>query len=351
MGKRALLTTCPGREKVTEHGLLIDWEEFDTADLVDDVELIVETARRKKGAEFGTEIRIEDLRTGFGRVDVRRLARELILLADPFGDDPHGFRPELLAPEYEDLEAIVRARYFDDAEYHLSAEVNAEGKASAQVKDWRGQDIFGATHKDIAIQRHGKKYAGPPATFDLWVFILNQQTFSTRKSSMGEVQAWLREFGGVHFYYNGLRVSPYGNPGDDWLEMNLRRARSPEERPSTNTSIGRLDVVYNGNGLVQKTDRSGFIEDEPFTELRQFAQDAMDWMAGWRLREAEKRRSRERTEAPKRSRKAKRSVEEAIANTPVEACTQLTKAFESYESTRDREVNVLQKEIQLYRDS
>ena len=351
MGKRALLTTCPGREKVTEHGLLIDWEEFDTADLVDDVELIVETARRKKGAESGTEIRIEDLRTGFGRVDVRRLARELILLADPFGDDPHGFRPELLAPEYEDLEALVRARYFDDAEYHLSAEVNAEGKASAQVKDWRGQDIFGATHKDIAIQRRGKKYAGPPTTFDLWVFILNQETFSTRKSSMGDVRAWLREFGGVHFYYNGLRVSPYGNPDDDWLAMNLGRVRSPEERPSTNTSIGRVEVTDrgNGNGLVQKTDRSGFIEDEPFTELRLFAQDAMEWMADQRLRQAEKRRSRERQAAPKRVSSAKRRMEEAIAKTPANTREKMKKAFESYETSRDREANVLHREIQLYR--
>ena len=99
------MTTCPRREeKTTEHGLLIDWEEFDTADLVDDVELSVETARRKKGTQPGTEIRIEELRTGFGRTAVKRLARELILLADPFGDDPKGFRPELVAPEYEDLE-------------------------------------------------------------------------------------------------------------------------------------------------------------------------------------------------------------------------------------------------------
>ena len=349
MGKRALMTTCPRREKVTEHGLLLDWDEFDNEDLVDDVELIVETARRKRGTKPGTEIRIEDLRTGFRRMDVRRLARELILLADPFGEDPHGFRPELLAPEFEDLEELVRARYFDDAEYHLSAEVDAEGKASAQVKDWKGQGIFGATHNDIAIQKDGKKYGCPPATFDLWVFILNQQTFSTRKSSIGEVRAWLGELGGVHFYYNGLRVSPYGNPGHDWLEMNLRRVQSPEERPGTNTSIGRVEVTDQGGWLIQKTDRSGFIEDVPFAELRAFAQDAMEWMANRRLGEAEHRRRRERQAAPKRASSAKRRMWEAIGKTPTETRKELGKAFESYETSRDREVGVLHKEIQLYR--
>ena len=349
MGRRALMTTCPRGEQTTEHGLLIDWEDFDTATLVDDVELTVETATRKKNGSFGTEIRIEDLRTGFGRVSVKRLARELILLADPFSDDLEGFHPELLVPEYEDLGALVRGRYFQDAEYHLRAEVDADGQARAHVKDWRGEDLFGGTHGDIATRTRGTPYGSPPATFDLWVFILNQETFSTRRSAVGDVRNWLSEFGGVHFYYNGLRVSPYGNLGDDWLALNLRRVRSPEERPGTNTSIGRVDVTDRGDRLVQKTDRSGFIEDESFTELRSFAQDAMEWMADRRMEQAEKRRSRQRVAAPKRASKAKRSAEDAIASAPVEARREIMKAFASYESSRDREANLLQKEIQLYR--
>ncbi len=343
------MATWPMREDNIEHGLLIDWEKFDTATLVDDVELTLETLRHKEKTSPGTEIRIEDLRTGFGRMSVRRLARELILLADPFGDDPEGFRPELLVPEYEDLEALVRGRYFLDAEYHLRAEVDAAGQASAYVKDWKGKNLFGATHGEIATRVRGRAYSSPPATFDLWVFILNQKTFSTRKSTVGDVRSWLGEFGGVHFYYNGLRVSPYGNPGDDWLEMNLSRVRSPEERPGTNTSIGRVDVTDEGERLVQKTDRSGFIEDESFTALRRFAQDAMDWMADRRMREAEKRRSRERVAAPKRSGKAKDRMEVAISSAPPQTRVAIKKAFSSYESSRDREVNLLQKEIQLYR--
>ena len=54
-----------------------------------------------------------------------------------------------------------------------------------------------------------------------WVFILNKASFSTRRATLNEVKAWLQEFGGVHLYMNGLRVNPYGNPGNDWLDMNL----------------------------------------------------------------------------------------------------------------------------------
>ena len=349
MGTRALMTTRPRAEKDNEHGLLIDWDEFDAADLVEDIELTVETSRRERGAESGTQIRIEELRTGFGRMSIKRLARELVLLADPFGDDPKGFRPELSIAEYADMESLVRGRYFRDAEYHLRAEVDARGLASAWVKDWRGQNLFVAGHSEVSVHRGRRYYGSPAATFDLWVFILNRDTFLTRDSTVADVRNWLREFGGVHFYYNGLRVSPYGNPGDDWLGLNLQRVRSPEERPGTNTSIGRIDVTDSEAVLVQKTDRSGFIEDESFIELRSFAQDALEWMADQRMQEAEKRRSRERVAAPSRVETAKRRLEEALNAVPAEARAAIWKAFESYESSRDKEAGLLRKEVQLYR--
>ena len=349
MGKRALMTTRPRAEKNKEHGILIDWEEFDAVDLVDDVELTVETSGRRHRGESGTEIRIEGLRTGFGRTSVKRLARELVLLADPFGDDPQGFRPELSATEYADLEKLVRGRYFQDAEYHLRAAVDAYGLASAHVEDWRGEDLFTADHSEIKGQGAGERYGSPAATFNLWVFILDRDTFSTRASTVGDVRKWLNEFGGVHFYYNGLRVSPYGGPNDDWLGMNLRRVRSPEERPGTNTSIGRVDVTDSGAALIQKTDRSGFIEDESFAELRSFVQDVMEWMASRRMQEAERRRVRERAAVPDHVETAKRRVKAAMDAVPAEARTAVSKAFDSYESSRDREAGLLRKEVQLYR--
>ena len=349
MGKRALMTTWPRTEENKEHGILIDWEKFDAVDLVNDVELTVETSDRRYGKESGTEIRIEGLRTGFGRASVKRLARELVLLADPFGDDPQGFRPELSATEYADLETLVRGRYFRDAEYHLRAAVDAQGVASAHVEDWRGESLFAADHSEIKGQGTGEHYGSPVATFNLWVFILNRDTFSTRASTVGDVRKWLNEFGGVHFYYNGLRVGPYGGPDDDWLGMNLRRVRNPEERPGTNTSIGRVDITDSAAALVQKTDRSGFIEDESFVELRSFIQDAMEWMASRRMQEAEKRRVRERTAVPDRIETAKRRVKAAMDAVPAEARTAVSRAFDSYESSRNREAGLLRKEIQLYR--
>ena len=349
MGATALLDTSPTCEPAWSHQLLIDWNEFDRANIVDDFALDIQTNPRKSQASGGTKVVIRNLKAGFGRVAVKHLARELIMLADPFADDPLGFRPELLVPEYNDLEVLVRNRYFNDAEYHLHAEVAQDGRAAAKVSDWKGAVLYEADHGRLAKSSGGTPYGCPRAVFDLLVFILDQKTFSTRQSTVGDVREWLSEVGGAHFYYNDLRVSPYGNPGDDWLGMNLRRAQSPEERPSTNTSIGRITVADHRDALVQKTDRSGFIENEAFIQLRLFARDSLEWMAVRRLDDAEKRRERTRTEAPKRTGTAKRKVEEAIKAAPEQDREAIQLAFSSYESSRDREINVLQREVQLYR--
>ena len=135
------------------------------------------------------------------------------------------------------------------------------------------------------------------------------------------------------------RGQPGAGPDDDWLSMNLRRVQSPEERPGTNTSIGRIDVFDTQSQLVEKTDWSGFVEEGSFNELRFFARDCMDWMATRRFEEAEQRRQKSRTDAPMRSGWAKKRMEEAIAATPPDAREGVEKAFASYQSSRDRQVD------------
>jgi len=317
--------------------------------MVDEVELEIEETTRHPKAHNGTDIIIEPLRRRIRRMEVKRLARELILLADPFGHDPGGFAPQLTAPDFNDLAALVTNRYFDDAEYHLSARVDADGYAAASVVDWRGEHLFSAEHDHLTDTSRDLPFRCPPVTFDLWVFILNSQTFSTRNTTLSEVREWLTQFGGVHVYHNGLRVAPYGNPGNDWLDMNLRRVRSPEERPGTNTSIGRVVVTDTASRLAQKTDRSGYVEDEAYVDLVHFAQSAMDWMASRRLDIAEQRRAATRKAAPKRARKAQREVRTAIAGLAPKTREPLSTAFARYERSRDREVATLQREVQLYR--
>ncbi len=350
LGSEASLSTRPRKRTSVQHEMRIDWRQYDRIHHVDEIELEIETSRRKKEDGPGTTITITNLRERFNRPAVKRLARQMILLADPFGDDPEGFKPHLGAPEFEDLAKLVNRRYFDEAEYHLVAQVNKKGEAGAQVLDWRGEELYSASHEGLTQSADVSPYRCPIVEFELWVFLLVREKFKTKRASLPAVKEWLASLGGVHVYYNGLRVNPYGNEGHDWLDMNLSRSRSPEERPSTNTSIGRVRIADSAGVLIQKTDRSGFIEDHSFSELRRFAQDALEWMARERLKAAERRRKERKQRINRRSEQAKLRVKRTIQAVRDDKEQQkLGKAFETYEKARDKEVEALHAEIQLYR--
>ncbi|WP_120338718.1 sensor histidine kinase [Cryobacterium soli] len=347
LGRQAHMTSRPSSSN-SRFEVHFDWDAFDRASTVDETTVVV--AENTDHTDFrGTLIEIGDLRKPIGRVEVKRLVRSLVLLSDPFGEDQNSFRPHLYAPEFADLTRVVEDHYFSEADYHLSA-VLSEGKLTAQVSDWRGNALYKAEHAELRVKANGSLYDAPNLHFDLWAFSLDGATFSTRSASLGEVKEWLRSFGGVHVYSNGLRVSPYGNAGNDWLEMNLARARNPEFRPSTNNSIGRVKVDDVEGVLVQNTNRSGFIESAEFDAIREAATDAMDWMARQRLNTAEQRRRTAVKENATAAQGTRQDVRQQIAEiSDKQKKREVETAFAKYDKAREKETDSLRREVQLYR--
>ena len=348
-GGSAEIRTRPRIDPDLEHRLILKWSDFDDVAAVEDVEIEIETLERAAGTPNGTDIAIRGLTGRLGRREVKRLARSLLLLADPFGDDPSDFRTRLEAQEFVDLEALVRKKYFDDAEYRLEAHVGLDGQAEATVTDWLGQTLYKADHS--RLRGTPEPYSCPPARFQLWAFILDAKTFQTRNASLGEVRDWLAEFGGVMLYVNGIRVPPYGDPGNDWLNLDLRRVRSPEERPSTNTSIGRIRVDEDGGAFTEKTDRSGVIENAAFADLRQMAVDALEWMARERLRAREAQRHKRRENAAPAESELRTKVESELDRLAVETPSgaDARSLFDEYAEAQERAQQAMRDEVQLYR--
>lgn len=350
MGTIAKLESFPKDERGIHFELAIDWNKYDNAKLVEDVHLPVKKFKSTPPKQnSGTNISIENLKNKIGDREVRKIARGLILLADPFDDDPNAFRPSLKSEEFKEMEKLVANRYFDDADYHLVAYVDKKGIGHASIKDYKGNILFQANHADLSKKRKGDAYNCPPTTFDFWAFLLNESTFSTRPTTLGEVKNWLKEFGGVHLYENGLRVNPYGNPGNDWLGIDVARVRNPEERPGTNTSIGVVRIKDSEGLLSQKTDRSGFIENDIFHEIQTFCKDALEWMSRRRMEVAERRRRAEKQRSEDESTGKKENLEKAIKLLPPAKRNKIQKAFVKYEKANEEIVKALKDEIQLYR--
>lgn len=340
MGGEVVLSSVSLKKKGVESSLTVDWSKYDSAPTVEHVQIAI--AQRRVSKRPGTKVRLLRLRSAVSAAEVRKLARSLVLLSNPFQDKSAGFDVELIAPDYGDVASIVSNKYFEYADYHLKASVTKDGVAEVSILDWRGDTLVTDALPSI--------YAVPRLEFDFWIFILNKDGYSTGKVSQTELKSWLTSYGGVHVYEREVRVSPYGNQGDDWLQINLSRVKSPEERPSTNNSIGRISIHPSTKyALTQKTDRTGFIEDEAFAEVKRFATDSLNWLAKWRMKQAEARRKKEREDAPKDTVRERSKVEAALSSAPIDVQENIRAAFKGYERTRDREANSLRREILLYR--
>jgi signal transduction histidine kinase len=334
---------------LSSSSLTVNWDLFDNASTVEEVELVIEAQPSKK--EKGTRTELSELRTAIRSDELKKLARVVLTLTDPFEDKKSGFNVILKAPEFDEIEKLLKQKYFDSCEYHLSSRVDEDGFISAEILDWQGQLLQKADHGTIRGKKKENIFKLPPCKFDFWAFLLKKDGFTSgRNVNLGDVREWLKHFGGVHVYQDDVRVSPYGAQGDDWLGINLLRTQKPEERPSTNNSIGRISLSNRGEyPLTQKTDRSGYIEDDAFLELKSFALESLEWMAKWRLAQAEKRRLSDKKIIPEAAAKEKTKFEDVLQEAPATVRRKLSAAFDQYAKSRDKEADSLRKEIQLYR--
>lgn len=353
LGQHVTLVTRARKEPGVEHRVTIDWAAYADAVVVEDVAFDVTTAPSDRPS--GTEIEISGITAALGRGTVNRLARSLLLLSDPFAaaedrdarvrdtrDVDPGFKAILVTKEFADLQAKVDQSYFGDAEYRIHAALDAKGVTTFSILDWKG---------DILHElRAPESYETAPFEFDLWVFILDGRSFSTRASTMGEVRDWLNQVGGVHIYEDGIRVPPYGGPGNDWLELNLRRARSPEMRPSTNTSVGRVKLSNVDRGYIQKTDRVGYIENQAFVEMKRCCGDALDWAARVQIRDRDQKRQTEKLAARKQTEQVTQLLERVLdKSVQVTERKKVDDAIARYVKESERETKSLRDELQLYR--
>src|SRR5262249_29423733 len=135
----------------------------------------------------------------------------------------------------------------DAAVVHGKATLDTNGRLFIDISP-RGKPAPPSVERDMAGCHCG------PLQFEFHTFLLNREGVRGTKFQLKHVREMMDEYGGVRIYRNHVRVKPYGDKGNDWLELNLRRARNPEFRVSTNQIIGVVDIGRDENpDLIDQT--------------------------------------------------------------------------------------------------
>ena len=349
LGRQVSMVTRPLSNGNVQYRVEIDWDAFERASVVEDVAIAITEERAPIGARPGTEIQISDLPTPWREAEIRRLARSILLLRDPFAKDT-SFHATLKAEAFDQIEQLARAGYFSECDFHLKASVDEDGRASAEVRSAGGRKLFSAKHNEISTAKGHPIYGIPSLTFELWEFNLSSKGFavSTKHTTLGALREWLAEFGGIRLYHRGVRIPPYGEPKNDWLDLNLRRSQHQELRPSTNNSLGRISIEDPKLIYQQKTDRQGFVDSTAFDELRKFTDDVLDWMAGERRKDRDSRKKAASEQVKREKSDAQIQLSSALDKLSDTNRKVIEPAIKKLQAAHEAEVEIKDETTQLY---
>lgn len=272
VGKKLMVTTK------TKHGpevyFEIQWADFEGSRDVSDIEIkVIERSPKFFGPnESGTRLAMVGAPDPWSEQDVQSLHRKLLRMVSPI----HGiknFDVALTCPEYPEYERLVPERIIDNFHFGLKATIAASGQAVLEWSDRTRQDT-GTEEVDLwrrnprghfALNKRDSPLCGP--------FTVDLRGWRLRKADLLSVglrdKKAVEELAGVSVFRDGFRILPYGEFGNDWLELNKRRVNNPTERFSTNQLIGLVHISTESNAeLLDQANRLGLQQNAAFVDFR-----------------------------------------------------------------------------------
>ncbi|MFV8520900.1 ATP-binding protein [Bacillus sp. SBS7] len=104
---------------------------------------------------------------------------------------------------------------------------------------------------------------------------------SLTKDEHRRMEDKLEHIGGIYVFRDGLRILPYGEPGNDFLEIEKRRTlRAGTYLFSYRRMFGYVEISKLDNPhLVDKSSREGFIENQYYYYFREVLINLLKWWA------------------------------------------------------------------------
>jgi signal transduction histidine kinase len=294
-----LVTKTKGSQECV---VTIDWDSQIEKQFLSDTEVLVQTRAPKvfTGTSTGTKLTISRLReeAGWSRGEVRRLLRQITSISSPFSDHSEGFETILQVPDHPEWVAGLPdvKTLLERAPWHfkfrvekglvswqyefkgiskikLAPRTKSEKDVSLLIAPERDLDEFGTNQASKArrikvVADESLTQGIGPITGEFYVFDRDREVLM----HLGDAQlikSVLDENGGVRVYRDNIRVYNYGEPGDDWLELDLARVNTPTRNISRNILIGAIDLSLEKSvGLIEKTNREGFVENAAYLNLK-----------------------------------------------------------------------------------
>lgn len=278
--------------------LKIDWKSFSQSKYLEDIPITWQTERDESKFHFknssGTKIEISSLKESWTRRMARTLKRNVVSMLSP-KSNPADFKINLdfgnqwLAnlPSAKETLEIAPAKFTAllDEDYNLTFDysysmaldekfgarelknekVNIRGSLVPQIRKELEEELL--TKEEIDEQLKILETRRNPfgnIWFEIYTFELDSATLKSYTYDTRTTKDIVKLHSGIKVFKDEMRVFDYGSPKNDWLELDIRRVNS-KSWMSNNQNIGYIYLdAENSSGLVETTNREGFIDNLVF---------------------------------------------------------------------------------------
>lgn len=278
--------------------LNIDWRIFEKAEYLSDINIDIQEREPVIfiGDKKGTYIRISHLSAIWTRGMLRNLHRSLTALNSPFESDK-AFKVVLKTDKSEWLEGLLKFKDIKEyALYECDIELKNNVVSKFEYYFWPYDTMHDIKKRkviftqDVVMRKRvikdGKKvfddinltdYKIGELKIKIYAFDRDSSILNKYISDKAAFKNYLDENGGISVFRDGMRILDYGEPGNDWLGLDLKRVNVPTKNLSNNIILGAVYLSREkSNDLKEKANREGFIEDEAYYCFR----DAVEFAIG-----------------------------------------------------------------------
>lgn len=306
--KTLLVSTAKFKSGTYDHvKVQIDWDQFSSDKYLDELEIPIvhESLAAESSPQTGVELQIEDLRDVWTRKKIEGLIRELRRVATPpdeieqfdihlnlaaFGVENSGFDgPSLMAEmnssltEPDEKTERITSTLIVPFRIHEYADYKLQGRFS-ETGDFEG--IFSIVKGDN--QPFPLRVPAPPllvdempcGAIDLGINVYDRESESVaalfgrmgldfEKIGIRVARHILTDNAGVSIFRNRFRIRPYGEPENDWLELERQRVQNPSKKLGLTQVSGRVTIEDEATShLIERSSREGLEHNGAFERLK-----------------------------------------------------------------------------------
>ncbi|RPI18642.1 MAG: hypothetical protein EHM58_04870 [Ignavibacteriae bacterium] len=268
LGNKVTMLTMPKNEL---YGCKIEfnWNEYQKENVLANEVINLGYKFKKKKNYTGTKIEISNLKHDWNNQnDQKNLLRDIYLLHPP---NKKVKKFQIIPKFHKNITNFIKIRpaFLDKATYYLKTKLSSGNDISYEFKTLKGKV------KNDAFKISNRLRCGD-VTFELYFYYRNVKylkdalSIELNPSEMNMINSTLDEYSGVKIYRDNFRVKPYGEPGNDWINLEIA-AQNNSMCPRNISVLGMVHLSKLKNPkIIDTTTREGVIFNEEFQDLIDF---------------------------------------------------------------------------------